>query len=162
MKKSFLLLMTTYLMACTISGCSKENEIVIPSENWISLSEIPENVSFALLPLISTKWKLVGYADEALNSFRHVETSGLNDFTLIFEKGGKIDGFTSANILSGKFSHNANSLQIDSWTATEVGEGYYGELYVESLNKVYTYRINKKGLILYLAEDTAMLFHPID
>lgn len=161
MKRTLLLLTMIFPMLLLMQGCGKDN-IKIPSEDWVSLSEIEGDERFASLPLVSTKWKLLGFADEEQGRFKDAEPVGEKLYTLIFGKNGWIEGFTIANILTGKFSRNGNELKIESWTATEVGEGNEAKFYIESLNKVYTYRIAQKGLVLYYAEDKAMLFQPID
>lgn len=162
MKKSFLLLMTTCLIACTISGCSKENEIVIPSENWISLSEIPENDSFALLPLLSTKWKLVGFADEEQKIFKYAEPSTENTYLLVFKENGELTGTTSANEMFGEYKVKNSEVNITNWGGGKISEVHDGNMYRESFLHIYYYRINSKGLILYYTENKSMLFHPID
>lgn len=88
------------------------------------------------------------------------EPSEGDTYTLVFEKDGTLNGVTSTNQATGTYSLNRNDLRIKSWAMTEINELYDGSLYVESLNKVYSYKIAEKGLSLYYGDGKYLLLKP--
>src|SRR5690606_15022452 len=82
-----------------LGGCQK-NQIGDDS-NTIPLSEIPENPAFASLPLIGTKWKLIGFVDRTTNKVKSVQSSEIDNYTLVFESNGDFAGISSTNTIMG-------------------------------------------------------------
>ena len=70
---TFLKPFTLGLVCCLplLGGCQK-NEIG-EEPNTVPLSEIPENPDYATLPLVGTKWILVGFAKSKTGMIRKVE-----------------------------------------------------------------------------------------
>ena len=65
-----------------LGRCHKNNRE--DDATTIALSEILENPDYVNLPLIGTKWKLVGFADGRTGQIKLAEPSEGDSYTLIF------------------------------------------------------------------------------
>lgn len=156
-------LLVTAFTLCNLS-CSENTNLSNLSDDWIPLAdaEITENPDYESLPLVSTKWKLIGFVDEKHEAIKFAEPFEGNTYTLTFEEGGVLNGVTSTNQATGTYSLDGNSLEVKSWAMTEINELFDGELYIESLNKVNSYKISQKGLMLYYGNKKYLLYKPKD
>jgi hypothetical protein len=148
------------LLLClpVLSGCQKNS---LESTDTIRLKEIRENSAYASLPLIGTKWQLVGFVDEKRKTIKLAKPDGGNSYTLLFKEDGYIEGNTSTNGAHGQFiTERDNFLTIQFSTLTEINETGDGMFYIESMKKVSQFEISKKGLALMYDRSKYMLFQP--
>lgn len=136
------------LSICAASGCQKDEQ----------------DTGYAELPLIGTKWKLVGFANEKTGEIQLAEPSGNETYTLQFKEGSFIEGVTSTNRAHGKyelFEDTGGKISIVQFGAiTEINELYDGNQYIEAMRLVDNYRINAQSLSLYYSTDDYLLFRP--
>ena len=83
-------------------GC-KDNDLDLSGETY-SLDKIADNPDYQSMPLVGTKWKLVGFVDGKKNKITVVEqeVEEVPDweskyYTLVFEENGILGGYTSVN-----------------------------------------------------------------
>jgi len=120
-----LLFWTMLIMILPMLGaCQKDDGM--DQEGVINLKDIPENPIFADLPLVGTKWKLVGFANSETGKIK-VADVGLRGedrlpecarcFTLFFDEMGVFEFFSTLN----KFMRNYRVENIDSQLFFEGG-----------------------------------------
>lgn len=65
----WMFLAAVVLFLRLLAGCQEEG---LPDEEGaeVSLSRVPDNPGYASLPLIGTKWKLIGFLDGKRNRIR--------------------------------------------------------------------------------------------
>lgn len=145
-----------------LGGC-QESEFPLEPGAVVSLNRIPENPEYTSLPLMGTKWKLLGFADEKTGNIKLAEPYSQNSYILIFMEDGELGGQTSTNIAYGRYSLTNNLLLISNFSnITEITEVFDGLLYIEVMNKVSSFKISSKGLNLYYEEGKFLLFKPIE
>ncbi|MCE7056993.1 hypothetical protein LZF95_20100 [Algoriphagus sp. AGSA1] len=150
-----LLVLITGVM---VSSCQESEDPLEPGAT-VSLNRIPENPAYTSLPLMGTQWKLLGFADEKTGKIRLVEPYSDDNFILVFGESGTITGMTSTNEAYGEYSMSNNQLLISSFgNATEINELFDGPLYIETMNKVVTFKMSPKGLHLFYDEEKFLLF----
>ena len=146
-----------------LSSCQKEKLSDDMDENTVSLSEIIENPTYINLPLIETKWKLVGFADDKKGEIKLAKPSEGNCYTLVFEEDGLMSGVTSTNGATGRFTLKDKEISISSFGAlTEINELYDVNRYVEAMRKVYAFEMTKRGLALKFDQYFYLLFIPVE
>lgn len=128
----------------------------------IALAEIPDNPDYIFLPIIGTKWKLIGFVDSGANTIKLAEPSEGNTYTLIFGEDETVSGVTSTNQATGTYTLDGHELQITTWGMTYINELFDGPLYLEVINKVHSYQLSAKGLILNYAPKKYLLYKPIN
>lgn len=152
------------LLVPLFGGC-QENETPLEPGSTVSLDRIPENPTYASLPLIGTKWKLIGFVDSKLEMIKLAEPDSSISYTLIFEEDGLLDGYTSTNPASGKYlieRDSGNYLQISTFRPnTYINELFDGRNYIDTMNKVNSFSISTRGLSLLYEKDKYLLFKPI-
>jgi hypothetical protein len=145
-----------------LAGC-QDSETPLEPGSVVSLNRIPENPNYASLPLIGTKWKLIGFADEKTGNIRLAMPVSSDNYTLIFERDGTLGGQTSTNIAYGRYSLTNNLLLISNFSnITEINELFEGSLYIEVMNKVSSLKISSKGLSLNYDDGKFLLFKPLE
>lgn len=160
MKNVFTLLLL--IIGVTLSSC-QESEVPLEPGSTVALNRIPENTSYTLLPIIGTRWKLLGFADEKTAEIRLAEPYSDDNFILIFKDSGEITGKTSTNEAYGEYSILNDQLLISSFTnITEINELFDGPSYIEKMNKVRTFKMSSKGLYLFYDEGKFLLFQPVE
>jgi heat shock protein HslJ len=152
------------LLLClsALSGCQKNS---LEGMDTIRLKEIREDSVYTSLPLIGTKWKLVGFVDQKQKTIKLAMPDDWEDnFTIILNENGTVKGRTSANSAMGSYSlaiSQNNKITMHAFgIMTYVGEANDGELFIESMKKIYSYEINKKGLELVYEKNKYLLFQP--
>ena len=152
------------LLVPLFGGCQEEGS-PLESIDLISLTKIPENPDYASLPLVGTRWKLIGFVDSKLEMIKLAEPDSSISYTLIFEIDGLLDGYTSTNRASGKYlleRNSGNYLQISTFRPnTYINELFDGRNYIDTMNKVNYFSISTKGLSLLYEKDKYLLFKPI-
>lgn len=146
-----------------MSGACKDKDTVDQDPAiGISLAEIPDDPDYISLPFVGTKWKLIGFADSGTNTIKLAEPSGGDTYTLIFEEDGTVSGLTSTNQATGSYTLDGHDLRITIWIMTYINELYDGPLYLEVINKVHSYQLSEKGLILNYASKKYLLYKPLE
>jgi hypothetical protein len=153
------------LLLClpVLSGCQKNN---LKDTDTIRLKDVRENSAYASVPLIGTKWRLVGFVDERQKVIKLVARPDdfRESFTVILKEDRTIEGRTSSNIAIGNYSFNTsthNKIVINSFkAATEIGEIYDSEFYIECMRKVHEFKIDRRGLALMYDRSKYLLFQP--
>ncbi len=154
-----LLVLITGVM---VSSC-QESEAPLEPGATVSLDRIPENPAYTSFPLVGTRWKLLGFADEKDGEIKLAEPHSDDNFILVFAESGTIIGMTSTNEAYGEYSMSNNQLLISSFgNATEINELFDGPLYIETMNKVVTFKMSPKGLHLFYDEEKFLLFQPAE
>ena len=165
-----LLFWTMLIMILPMLGaCQKDDGL--DQEGVINLKDIPENPIFADLPLVGTKWKLVGFANSETGKIK-VADVGLRGedrlpecarcFTLFFDEMGVFEFFSTLN----KFMRNYRVENIDSQLffeggyRTTAGERGDGEKFAAAMYKVDKFNISSRGLALYYGSSDYLLFQP--
>jgi heat shock protein HslJ len=136
-------------------------------DGFVKLDNVQENASYITMPFVGTEWKLIGFADEANSEVKLALPSPRDTpvarYTVVFKEDGKISGYTSTNFASGVYSLESNIVSIDNFhNATEVAELLDGTLFIESMNKVFSFLISSKGLELHYEEGKYLLFQPVE
>jgi heat shock protein HslJ len=141
-----------------LSGC-QDNEL---PEGEIWLSEISDYPAYRSLSLVGTEWKLIGFVDEIRGRVKLAEPDGENSYVLNFTENEEIYGRTSTNTAFGKYKVNDGSyLEIVQFNhLTKINELFDGRYFIESVNKVSSYNLSTKGLVLYYDDKKSMLFKP--
>lgn len=142
-----------------ILGACESKDTVQPETSLdASLATIPDNPDYLSLPIIGTKWKLIGFADSGTNTIKLAKPSEGNTYTLIFEEDGTVSGVTSTNQATGTYTLDDRDLHITIWIMTYVNELYDGPLYLEAINQVHSYQLSAKGLMLNYEPHKYLLF----
>ncbi len=145
-----------------LGACENKDTVQPETSIGIPLAEIPDDPDYISLPFVGTKWKLIGFADSGTNTIKLAKPSEGNTYTLIFEEDGTVSGVTSTNQATGTYTLDGHGLQITTWGMTYINELYDGPLYLEVINKVHSYQLSAKGLLLNYAPHKYLLFRPID
>jgi heat shock protein HslJ len=149
------------LLVPLFGGC-QENETPLEPGSTVSLDRIPENPDYASLPLVGTRWKLIGFVDSKLEMIKLAEPDSDSNYILVFSEDGKLQGQTSTNTANGRYSLSNNSLSISNFTnSTEINELFDGLSYIKAMNMVNTYEVTTKGLKLIYDQEKYLLFKPI-
>ena len=151
-----------FFLIC-LTGCQEEGH---PEEesSEISLNFVSNDISYASLPLISTQWKLVGFADSQKNKIRLAQPNGMDTYLLVFDEDGGISGRTSTNTAAGRYStdSSSNRFVISDFThLTKINEHFDGRYYIESMNKVFAAKFSSQGLELHYDNSHYLLFQPL-
>jgi hypothetical protein len=158
-KGTWMLLIGMAFMLSLAGGCQEEG---LPDEEGaeISLRRVPGSPGYASLPLMDTRWKLIGFVEG--NRIRLAKPKGGDSYTLIFKDTGVITGKTSTNAAYGEYSLPGDwKISVSVFhNMTEMAELFDGPLYIESINKVLSYRISSKGLELHYDANKYLLFQP--
>lgn len=157
----WMLMAAVFLMPLLYS-CQEEG---LPDEEGVevSLKRVPTNPSYASLPLIGPEWKLIGFVDEKKNRIRLVKAGDGDSFTQVFEDDGLFTGRASINRAQGEYSMTKDHLSIQQYhLLTEAGESPDGYLYIAAMEKVFAYRISRRGLELYYDPQQYLLFQPVE
>lgn len=88
-KPIHLLWMVLVVALALFGACQKED---MDGEGTVSLSSIPENREYANLPLIGTKWQLIGFANTKTGRIKLTEKTAWECdecFTMKFYKPGE-------------------------------------------------------------------------
>lgn len=149
-----------------LGACEKEEGM---DENGIvSLSSIPKKPEYAKLPLIGTKWQLVGFANAKTGKVRKIKLYRHDNYILILEDRGKISGRTTGNVATGEyklFAEDPNKISISGFgPLTNISEFDDEDLwlYLRLMNNdVGIYNITGQGLALYYDSDEYLLFKPL-
>lgn len=148
-----------------LGACEKEDGM--DENGTVSLNSIHNNSEYARLPLIGTKWQLVGYANAKTGRIKKVvEIPDRKDtFTLTFNDNRTFGGRDVNNIFSGKFelfAEDPHKISIDpKFFSTLITNGREAEEYHSVLYKSYKFYITSLGLALYYESDNYLLFRPI-
>jgi hypothetical protein len=143
-------------------GCQEENQ---PDEGAeISLNFVPADMSHASLPLIGTQWKLVGFVNGAKNKIRLAMPHGEDTYLLVFDEDGGINGRTSTNTATGRYSVDiaSSKIAISEFThLTKINELFDGKHYIGVMNKVSAVKLSSQGLELHYDTSHYLLFQPL-
>src|SRR5690606_23280695 len=136
-----------FFLIC-LTGCQEEGH---PEEesSEISLNFVSTDISYASLPLIGTKWKLIGFVDSRINKIRPAQPNGIDTYLLEFDEDGGISGRTSTNTAAGRYSTDNSSNRFvisDFHHLTKINELFDGRYYIQSMNKVFAVKFSSKGL----------------
>lgn len=149
------------LVLMAMAGACKDKDTLDQAPGIaISLAKIPDNPDYISLPIIGTKWKLIGFVDSGANTIKLAEPSEGDTYTLIFEENGTVSGVTSTNQATGTYTLDGQGLHITTWGMTYINELYDGPLYLKAINKVYSYQLSAKGLILNYKPQQYLLYKP--
>ena len=102
-KRTHLFCLGMVLCLPLIGGCQK-GEIEQEEGTVLPLNKIPENADYAALPLVGTKWKLIGFANDKKREIKLSRPSEGNSYTLIFGEKSELSGYTSTNAAYGIYS----------------------------------------------------------
>lgn len=159
MKVKFTLLV---LVIAMMAFSCQESEAPLEPGKTVSLSRISGNEAYTSLPLVGTRWQLLGFADEKDGEIRLAESYLDDSYTLVFGETGTITGMTSTNTAHGEYSLSNSQLVISSFSnATEINELFDGPLYIETMNQVTAFKMTSKGLRLFYEGGKFLLFQPI-
>ncbi|MGV3763407.1 hypothetical protein [Parapedobacter sp.] len=152
-------------LVCCLSllgGCQK-SEIGEKPKN-IPLTEVPTNPNYATLPLVGTKWKLVGFVDQTTNNVKSVQSSAADNYTLAFESNGDFAGISSTNTIMGVFSFDVSDsiMKVEKLGGTKINETPYGKQYMSLLRSTIKYEITEIGLKLHNESTIYLLYSPIE
>src|SRR5690554_2367682 len=115
-KSTWILWMVLLAIMPLLGACEKEEGM---DENGIvSLSSIPKKPEYAKLPLIGTKWQLVGFANAKTGKVRKIKLYRHDNYILILEDRGKISGRTTGNVATGEyklFAEDPNKISISGF-----------------------------------------------
>ena len=159
-KSKWMIMVAIIFLLPLLYGCQEEG---LPDEEGaeVSLKRVPDNPGYASLPLIGTQWKLVGFVDGKKTRIRLVKAGDGDSFTQVFEDNGRFTGRASINQAQGEYSMTKDHLSIQQYhLLTEAGESPDGYLYIAAMEKVFAYRISRRGLELYYDPQQYLLFQP--
>lgn len=145
-----------------IGACQNEDDVNQDPAIGVPLAEIPDDPDYISLPIIGTKWKLIGFVDSGTNTIKLAEPSGGDTYTLIFVEDGTVSGVTSTNHATGTYTLDGHDLHITIWIMTYINELYDGPLYLEVINKVHSCQLSAKGLMLNYTPKQYLLYKPVD
>lgn len=97
------LLMVGFAFILPLLGGCQEDGLPDDEGAEVSLKRVPTNPNYALLPLIGTKWKLVGFADGKKRMIKLAKPAEGYCFLLIFREQGVLDGYASTNRIRGEY-----------------------------------------------------------
>lgn len=161
-KSTFIPVLFVGLLFCLplFGGCEKNT--VAEDTNTVSLSEIAEDPSYANLPLIGTKWKLVEFVDKEKSLIKLAEPSDNDIYTIIFHEFRRFSGKSSTNVIEGEFEFDENTatLEVKNIGGTKINEILDGRKYMSLLESSKRYEITEKGLLLFSNGTTYLLFNP--
>lgn len=161
--KNFFLWVLLIMILPLLGACQKDGGI--NQEVTISLKDVPENSEYTNLPLIGTKWQLIGFANEKTGKVKKVKLSQALSYTLSFTDEREIWGYTSINTTKGKYElsdKEPNKITILTFAAiTYAHEMDDSGKYVEEMNKVYRFDVTTQGLSLHYDSDNFLLFSPL-
>src|SRR5690554_1126090 len=168
-QKLFFLAMLIMILPM-LGACQKDDGL--DQEGVINLKDIPENPIFADLPLVGTKWKLVGFANSETGKIK-VADVGLRGegnlpkcakcFTFFLDEDNTYEYFTVENRAIGTYriENTENRLIFEGGYITMVGEiGGDGEKYAAAMYKVERFNISSLGLSLNYSSHEYLLFQP--
>ena len=124
-------------------------------------------------PLKGTKWKAIGFMDTQTGDLREFEPKGdkegIGMYTLSFDldeaflKGNNLWGQGCLNYLVGNYEidYAMNSIYISIRIASYAGQHPDEILFIETLNKVYSFSLQEEKLLLYFDEHKYLIFIPI-
>lgn len=127
-RSKWMIMAGMILLLPLLAGCLDDG---LPEEEGaeISLSRVPDNSVFASLPLMGTRWKLLGFVDGKSNRIKMAKPGDGESFTQIFEEDGSFTGRAAVNLAQGEYFLNNNQLSIPEYhLMTEAGEMYDGPL----------------------------------
>ena len=103
------------------------------------------------ISLTSTKWKFVCFVDAVTGEMKRAEPFATMYNFLIFNEDKILSGFSSSNELYGNYEIDTSTcgISIDIQAMSEVVECLDGSLFVELLNKVDFFSLQKHELRLY-------------
>ena len=141
-------------------GCQKDT--LAEDTTTVSLSEIADDPSYANLPLIGTKWKLVGFVDEKKGLIKLAEPLDDDIYTIIFHESHRFSGKSSTNVIEGEFEFDEKTatLEVKNIGGTKINEILDGRRYMSLLESSKRYEITEKGLLLFSNGTTYLLFSP--
>ena len=143
-KCRWMVLMGVAVLLPLLGGCQNDE---LP-EGEIRLNDISDNPDYQSLPLIDTRWKLIGFVDERRKKIKLAEPAEGDSYRLTFLGNGKFIGTTYVNGKSGEYdiSKIDGRLTILQFgLATYAGEVYDSPLYVDSFQKVYAFIYLRKA-----------------
>jgi hypothetical protein len=130
--KTKLFLIAALVIAFAFISCSEDNAV---NDN--------KNEE-EIISLAGTKWKLVGFFDVEKNELTEAEPKDCEEcYTLTFHTDTTFSGRTTTNVIGGlaegkyKIDYITNTLCINWYTTTQVGERGDGELYSQILRKQF-------------------------
>ena len=145
MRKSLNLVSAVIVYALVAVGCLEDNPSKINEQSALQSGE----------SLIGTKWKLVGFYDNDINTkiFKEAEPKDCKEcYILEFDTDSTVTGYSTSNPTFGwyKIDYSLLILKfIQFHCVSEVGEIGDGNLYVEVINKVNSFSFAEKELKLF-------------
>jgi len=160
-KSTHLLWLVFVVILPLLGACQKENEM--EEEGAVPLSEIPENPTFAGLPLIGTKWQLIGFVNANTGRIKKAEKPLENTYTVLFNEDSTFTGHTYSNIMVGEAEIDIAKqyLRIIKIGGTEINEFYDGRMFFECMRDVVNFTLGPRGLSLYYSRDNYLLLKPL-
>jgi hypothetical protein len=109
------------------------------------------------------KWKLVGFVNGADGTIKTPEPVSENSYWIIFNDNGTLFAKSAVNELVGKYKINfsTSTISITELGGTKIGEPLDGKLFVEGLQSIRSFVVEKASLRLYHNEADFLLFNRI-
>lgn len=150
-----------FLPMCLWAIYACQSETV--ASQTVSLNKISKDPIYATMPLIDTKWKLIGFGNTKSNKIQLAQSYNDSSYVILFKPNNLIDGRTSTNKAFGRYTLSVHSLTILYFSnMTEMGEIYDGLRFIETMQRVKNYQITDRGLFLNYGEAEFLLFKPIN
>lgn len=146
-----------------IGGCQKEEmDDDGKKTTVIPLSDIVDHPDYASLPLIGTKWKLIGFVNAKSGKVDLVKDFFDESFILVIKEDGSLIGNGGANVVSGSYAFDLSTkgitIIVPLGRSTMAGSTPDEDRYVETMSKVKNFSISSKGLSIYYDAGKYLLF----
>ena len=113
--------------------------------------------------LQGTQWKLISFVDTETGVSKEAESKDKRSYTLRFNDDNTLGGFSSTNELDGSYEpdYSTNDINITIGQRTFINELLDGNKYVDLLNNIQSFSLEKNELRLYYADKkNYLLFKP--
>lgn len=154
-----------FFSAMTLFGSCQDLEQA--KEIFLSLSDIDNLPVSDTVPLVGTRWRLLGFGKEGSERVRVAEPRDTDSqLWLEFFEDGKLEGFSSGNLLSGKYFYiPTNQFELlEFYVLSYAGESGDGLYMTRSLKNADMGKVESKGLKIFYSENDRrhyMLFRPL-
>ncbi len=154
-----------FLSSMTLFGSCQDIEQA--KQIFLSLSDIEELPEDDTVPLVGTRWRLLGFGEEGSDRIRLAEPGNTDfQFWLEFHEDGTLEGLSSGNLLAGKYqSVPKNQFELlEFYVLSYAGESGDGLYMTKSLRNADSGKIESKGLKIFYIENEQrlyMLYRPL-
>jgi heat shock protein HslJ len=155
--KTTKFLLLAALALCFALACSDDKELPTDESNHRQpeLPQLPDTEY-----LIGASWKLVAFVNGADGTSKTPEPVSENNYWITFNKDGTFSAKSAVNELEGSYTINpaTSTISITELGGTKINEQSDGDLFVQQLQSVQSFRVEQSSLKLYHTEKDYLLF----